>query len=656
MQPSRRTFMPALTNYVVITPARNEARFIEQTIRSMISQTRVPLHWVIVSDGSTDQTEEIAKAYSSKYPWIELVILADTEERSYAGKARAFEAGNARIRNLSYEAIACVDADVSVTPDYFEFLLDRLGANPNLGVVGTAFEEPPHKGYDYRFSSIEHVSGGCQLFRRACLEAIGGYVPLPGGGVDVVAAVTARMKGWKTRTFTERVYKHHRPMNSAINRGLKRKFKWGEKDYRLGGNPLWQILRSFYQMSRRPYLVGGLALFAGYFFDLLTRKPRPVSKEFREFVGKEQMRRLRRLFLGQPAEKLRASVPATKEKMDEASHSVEIRVRGRWIRIPALEVYGKELVSTGKWLRMARVRGEEMMEEDLEDPEVYCAALRSADRKTLGADIFTFTQKPTATQPAFSYPIEWESVAGIRFISFEDWWEALPQVTRKNVRRSQKRGVTIQVKEFDTELIEGIRSVNDDCPVRQGMKNAYFGQTFDDTERRYGEFAGRCDFICAYSHKEVIGFLHLVYRQDTAAILNLTVKPSHSDKRPANALIAKAVELCCARGISLLTYGLYNHGNKRESSLREFKDRNGFAEIRVPRYFVPLTRWGRICMKMNLHRGLVGILPHSIITSGVAARALLYKTWYSIRRCSSMSERPNSNRQMERSIPPAGST
>jgi|SRR5579864_1124192 len=293
--------MPDLTNYVVITPARNEAPFIEHTIRSMISQTRVPLRWVIVSDGSTDETEEIVKAYVSRYPWIDLVILEDRHERSFAGKARAFGAGCARIRDLSFDAIACVDADVSVDADYFEFLLDRLAADPGLGVVGTAFEEPPHKGYNYNFSSIEHVSGGCQLFRRACLEDIGGYLPLPGGGVDVVAAVTARMKGWKTCTFTERVYTHHRQMMTAMNRGLKRKFKWGEKDYRLGGDPLWQVFRSFYQMSRRPYFVGGVALFAGYFFALLTRKPRSVSEEFREFRGKEQLQRLRRFAFGRLA-------------------------------------------------------------------------------------------------------------------------------------------------------------------------------------------------------------------------------------------------------------------------------------------------------------------------------------------------------------------
>jgi hypothetical protein len=190
-----------------------------------------------------------------------------------------------------------------VVPDYFEFLLDRMAGDALLGVVGTAFQEPIYGGYDYRFSSLEHVSGGCQLFRRACLEEIGEYLPLPGGGVDVIAVVTARMKGWRTRTFTERIYTHHRPMNSAINRGLKRKFKWGEKDYRLGGSPLWQVFRSLYQMSRRPYIVGGLALFAGYFYDFVTRKPRSVSDEFREFRGQEQLQRLRRFALGPTAAK-----------------------------------------------------------------------------------------------------------------------------------------------------------------------------------------------------------------------------------------------------------------------------------------------------------------------------------------------------------------
>lgn len=224
------------------------------------------------------------------------------------------------------------------------------------------------------------------------------------------------------------------------------------------------------------------------------------------------------------------------------------------------------------------------------------------------------------------------------------------------MRRSQKRGVVIKIKEFDDDLIEGIRVVNDDYPLRQGIKNAYYGLTPEETRNRYCEFLGRCDFICAYSGEEMIGFLHLVYRGDVAAILNLTTMPSHFDKRPANALMAKAVEICEARGISHISYGLYNYGNKRDSPLREFKIRNGFKEILVPRYFVPITPWGGLCMKAKLHRGLIGNLPHSVITAGVRARALWYDFIEFKRRCSSMPERPNCDRQMERSNPPAGSS
>jgi hypothetical protein len=126
----------------------------------------------------------------------------------------------------------------------------------------------------------------------------------------------------------------------------------------------------------------------------------------------------------------------------------------------------------------------------------------------------------------------------------------------------------------------------------------------------------------------MIGFLHLVYREDVAAILNLTVKPSQLDKRPANALMAKAVEICEGRKLSYVSYGLYNYGNKRDSSLREFKIRNGFKEILVPRYFVPLTLWGRLCVKAKLHRGLIGNLPPSVISAGVRARALWSKRFH----------------------------
>jgi hypothetical protein len=334
---------------------------------------------------------------------------------------------------------------------------------------------------------------------------------------------------------------------------------------------------------------------------------------------------------------------------------IEIRIKGRWVKVPAAEINGNKVIAPGNWLKTAFVRGEEMMVKELENPEAYIEKLRADKDPVLNADIFTFTQKLPNTQPKYSYHSEPESIAAIHLVSFKQWWESLPQEARKNVRRSQKRGVTVRTREYDAELIEGIRGVNDDTPVRQGMANAYYGKSFEETKARYGEFEGRCDFICAHLGDEIIGFLHLIYRGDVASILNLTTKPSHFDKRPANALMAKAAEICEAKGISYITYGQYNYGNKRDSPLREFKIRNGFEEILVPRFYVPLTRWGWVCMKLNFHRGLIGILPHWFITAGLRARALWYDFRMSQSRCSSTSERPNRTRQTERSTPPAGS-
>lgn len=310
------------------------------------------------------------------------------------------------------------------------------------------------------------------------------------------------------------------------------------------------------------------------------------------------------------------------------SLTVEVRTKGRWVTIPGTKVNGDILITAGQRLKIARIRGEELREKELEDPEVYIAALANDSDRLLRADIFTFIPKLPAVGSRYSYPMEWESVAAIPIASFKEWWEGLPQETRKNVRRSQKRGVNIVVKELDGDVVEGIRSVNDDSAIRQGVKNAYYGLSAEDTWKRYGEFNGRCDFLCAYSGEEMIGFLHLVYREGVAAILNLTVKSSQFDKKPANALVAKAVEICEGRGISHISYGLYNYGNKRDSTLREFKIRNGFKEILIPRYFVPITRWGRVCMMANLHRGLIGILPPSVISAGLRARALWFKNFH----------------------------
>ena len=167
--------------YMLITTARNEATFIGLTIKSVLAQTVRPAKWVIVSDGSTDGTDEVVKTYAAQHDWIELVRQPERTERHFAGKAAAFNAGYARVKDLEYDVIGNVDADVTFDEDYFASLVRKFAENPSLGVAGTPYREGNATTYDYRFASLEDVSGACQMFRRECLEAIGGYRPIRSG-------------------------------------------------------------------------------------------------------------------------------------------------------------------------------------------------------------------------------------------------------------------------------------------------------------------------------------------------------------------------------------------------------------------------------------------------------------------------------------------
>ena len=299
-QPSTDNCQPTtgmnLPTYVLITPARNEAAFIEETIKSVVAQMVLPIKWVIVSDGSTDGTDDIVKRYAAEYLWIEFVRMPERQERHFAGKVYAFNEGYSRVKNLGYDIIGSLDADISFDdPEYFDFLLRKFAQNPKLGVAGTPFREGSVQ-YDYRFTRREHVSGACQLFRRECFESIGGYVPLKIGAIDLVAVVTARMKGWKTETFTDRYCVHHRRMGAANYNILGTIFRDGYYDYPLGVHPFWELSRSAYNMSRKPIILSGIIHMAGYFWAMLTRTPKLVSMEFVHFRRREQMRWLKEYF------------------------------------------------------------------------------------------------------------------------------------------------------------------------------------------------------------------------------------------------------------------------------------------------------------------------------------------------------------------------
>ena len=287
--------LPAL-RYVLITPARNEAAFIEGTIQAVISQTLPPIKWVIVSDGSTDGTDDIVNRYAAEYSWIELVRMPERRERHFAGKVEAFNAGRARVEGMPFNVIVNLDADITFEPDYFAFLMSRFSENSRLGVAGTPFREES-KQYDFRFVSTEHVSGCCQCFRRECFEAIGGYRPIKTGGIDLFAVTSARMKGWQTRTFLEKVSIHHREIGKEGKySGAVGAFRDGQRDFAFGCDPLWHFSRCFYRMFKwKPYLFSGIFCFAGYLWALVTGAERVVPDDFVQFRRTEERRRLAQL-------------------------------------------------------------------------------------------------------------------------------------------------------------------------------------------------------------------------------------------------------------------------------------------------------------------------------------------------------------------------
>lgn len=285
--------------YVLITAARNEEAVIRSTLESVAAQTRLPDRWVIVDDGSTDGTAAIVEQYVKRHPWIELVRRTPRANRSFAGKVHAINAGLERLEALGvqFELLGNLDADVSFEPDYMEFLLERFARDARLGVAGTPFTQ--EGGYDSTRDSFEgdkYVAGPCQLFRFACFREIGGYVANPAGGVDWIAVMTARMRGWTVRAFQEKRFHHHRAMGTAEQGKVAAMFSYGQKDYYLGGSPLWQVFRASYQTSKRPFVFGGLSLLLGYTWAAVVQVPRAVSPELLRFHRKEQMRKLRAVF------------------------------------------------------------------------------------------------------------------------------------------------------------------------------------------------------------------------------------------------------------------------------------------------------------------------------------------------------------------------
>lgn len=277
---------------LVISPAKNEADFLPGLIDSMKAQTRPPDHWVIVDDQSTDQTGAIARREAETVPWMHVVSAPDRTQRDFSAKVRSFNAGLHSVDWGSFDLIGNIDSDLTLEPGVLELLVDQFQKDETLGVAGVPFVDNG-QSYDFQFSNINHVSGAVQIFRRECYQAIGGYQPVRIGGIDWIAVARARLEGWRTRTFTESKVFHHRPMGTALSSKQRYFYRLGTQDYFFGGSARWQLLRGLYQMSKKPRILGGSFLLAGFFRHWIQWRPRIVDRELALFHKGEQLQRLK---------------------------------------------------------------------------------------------------------------------------------------------------------------------------------------------------------------------------------------------------------------------------------------------------------------------------------------------------------------------------
>ena len=279
--------------YVLISAARNEQAYIEKTIQSVINQTILPQKWVIVSDGSTDNTDMIVKKYIEKYDFIELLTRKGDENRNFGSKAMSVMKAYENIQNIEFDFVGNVDADISFDSNYYENMLNKFEQNPKLGIVGgTRYDRYP-KGFVKIQCAKNSVGGPFQFFRKECFDEIGGYKNLKYGGIDAVAETTARMCGWEVKSYSEYLIYHHRITGLANTRNmLLTRFRDGTKLYLIGFHPLHILIKYIVRIFNKPMFLGSLFLYSGYFWAAIRKIKKPVSSEFVKFLRAEQMRRL----------------------------------------------------------------------------------------------------------------------------------------------------------------------------------------------------------------------------------------------------------------------------------------------------------------------------------------------------------------------------
>jgi glycosyltransferase involved in cell wall biosynthesis len=278
----------------LVTPARDEAATIGRTIAAVTRQTVTPSEWIIVSDGSTDATDDIVRDAGTRHPWIRLLALPPRTGRSFAAVVHNTELGIRSLNTVSYRFLGLLDSDLDFAPTYFEEVLTRFAASPRLGMAGGVVIDVGRPKHVLPKNRLE-IPGAVQFFRRECFESLGGLVAIPEGGWDCLTSVMARMNGYETRLLTDLVVDHLKPRNISQGGSIRRVWQLGERDYAIGYDPLFELVKCVSRVMEPPAIVSAIARWFGFCAAAVARRPRVVPPDVVAFLREEQRKRLTRI-------------------------------------------------------------------------------------------------------------------------------------------------------------------------------------------------------------------------------------------------------------------------------------------------------------------------------------------------------------------------
>ena len=287
-----------------------------------------------------------------------------------------------------------------------------------------------------------------------------------------------------------------------------------------------------------------------------------------------------------------------------------------------IKAAGRDIKVAGRLIRMARLDADKY--HFIEDPEPILAELRRSRERI---DLFTFMQRPPETEPKHPYPMQMDNLAAIHVTTFEKWWNhQIGFKARNKAKQAEKKGVILREAPFDDSLARGIWQIYNETPVRQGRRFLHYGKDQETVRREAATFLDCSLFIGAYFESKLIGFVKLTTDEtrSQAGLMHIISMVQHRDKAPTNALVAHAVRACASRGIQYLVYSHFAYGKKQHDSLSDFKERNGFERIDLPRYYIPLTPLGRLALRFGLHHRIVDRFPEPLIAKLRELRASVY--------------------------------